>query len=228
MADLTPTIQVTKTGVENWDFENFHILNIDDPTVFISADSTLIAAGPPKLGQNYTLYPIGLLENWGMNEQRQLQRIFEIGSSLSYFVVGRAIGALTLGSVFFNGPSLLSALYGVFDIKIPGATINALVSNPAGTIEVKNSPGVKLRGEGGDYRGFGPVTLFSDLFRKKAIGLAIYHKDSAGNMIGGLYFERCHIAGRQFATSAGAVVLAEGVAVEYERSVPIELATATA
>jgi hypothetical protein len=138
--------------------------------------------------------------------------------------VGRAIGALTLGSVFFNGPSLLSALYGVFDIEISGVKINALVSNPAGTIEVKNSPGVKLKG-GGGYRGFGPATLFSDLFRKKAIGLAIYHKDSAGNMIGGLYFERCHIAGRQFATSAGAVVLAEGVAVEYEKSIPIELTT---
>jgi hypothetical protein len=52
-----------------------------------------------------------VLENVGLSQSKQLQRLFEIGSSRSYFIPGRVIGSITLGRVLYHGPSLLKVLY---------------------------------------------------------------------------------------------------------------------
>ena len=113
------------TSFNNWDFHNHHVQEELLGGEFVSAETTLIAAGPPRLSdiapsgdqtidtqdEGDMVFPIGVLENVGMSQSKQLQRIFEIGSSRSYFIPGRTIGSLTLGRVLYHGPSLLKVLY---------------------------------------------------------------------------------------------------------------------
>lgn len=210
------------TTLQDWDFENYHVSADVDTTKFISADSTLIAAGPKTLSDmgNATVYPLGLAENFSINEGRQIQRIFEIGSALSYFIVGRALGSLTLAQVYFNGPALESMLYAAYNIKPKKnnfTEIGSLLDTSNEEIRLNTSPGNVLPGG----KGFNSVSLFSDLFRHP-FGLLMYHKDSDGNPVGGLYFEQAYISGKQLATTAGAIVLAVGVGIEYTRSRPVE------
>ncbi|MEM5810440.1 MAG: hypothetical protein QXP66_00895 [Candidatus Aenigmatarchaeota archaeon] len=211
----------------DWDFENFHVDLRLDPTLFISSDSTLVAAGPRSFSTSLVVYPIGVIENFSMNEGRQLQRIYEIGSALSYFVVGRALGSITIAQVYFNGPALVSALYAAFKIvdkKNPSLEILPLVEgNETNEIKVNTMPGKALTKDPYRNRGFYAATLFSDLFRHP-FGLLLYHRDSVGNPVGGLYFENAYVSGRQLATTAGAIVIAEGVGIEYTKSIPVEAA----
>lgn len=215
------------TGVNDWDFENYHVSSNIDPDFFISSDTVLVAAGPRefKASGAIDVYPVGVVENFTYSEGRQLQRIYEIGSALSYFVVGRAMGTIQMGQIYFNGPSLASALYGAYklDVKNENVTIEPLVTTSQDKIDLHTKPGFPRKT---DNRGFTITSMFSDLFRR-SFGLLLYFKDVAGNPIGGLYFERAYISGRQQAMTAGAIVVAEGVGIEYTRSIPVDATTST-
>src|SRR5579862_8328317 len=109
------------TSYSNWDFYNYHIQEDLIGGQFVSAESTLVAAGPPQASQTADggttggIYPIGLLESVGLQQSKQLQRIFEIGSTRSYFIPGRVIGSLSIGRTFYYGPSLLRVLYAYYN-----------------------------------------------------------------------------------------------------------------
>ncbi len=209
-------------SITEWDFENMHVSSEVDPTLFISSDSTLIAAGPAEFNDSLVAAPLGVVENVGITEGRQVQRIFEIGSSLSYFIVGRALGSLSLGQIFYNGPSLKSALYGAYRIKTKDREYPPLVETSTNEYNIKVAPGVQRKRNNEILPGFSVGTMFSDLY-KFPFGLLIYYKDAAGNPVGGIYLERAYITGSQIATTAGAIVIAEGVAVEYTKSIPVEV-----
>jgi hypothetical protein len=110
------------TDFSNWDFSNYHVQQDLSGGQFVSAETSLIAAGPPSLdgtnAYNPTpsqsgggfVFPIGLLENAGLSQSKQLQKIFEIGSGRSYFIPGRVVGSVSLGRTFYYGPSLTKVL----------------------------------------------------------------------------------------------------------------------
>jgi len=234
------------TSFSNWDFHNYHVQQELGGGQFVSAESTLVGAGPPSLaGANINLetnresqsgqvYPVGLLESVGLQQSKQLQRIFEIGSSRSYFIPGRVIGSLTIGRTFYFGPSLLRVLYAYYrnsanDIDIgteaPGATIeidNTTYPNPDSALLDKFAIGDlhKLQRSPGDDYFF--IDLASDLFSQPT-GMAIYFKD--GNMVsvGAMYLESCYVQGHQMTISSGSVLVMEGVSMQYDRIVPIKV-----
>lgn len=228
------------TSYSNWDFYNYHIQEDLVGGQFVSAESTLIAAGPPQASQTVSggttggIYPIGLLESVGLQQSKQLQRIFEIGSTRSYFIPGRVIGSLSVGRTFYFGPSLLRVLYAYyrssatvasFGNTSPGATIvvdgltvpdpqAALLDNVdmAGLHTIKRSPGE-------DYFF---VDLASDLFNQPT-GMAIYFKDQNATSVGAMYLEFCYVQGHQLNISSGSVLVMEGVSLQYDRIVPIKV-----
>lgn len=230
------------TSFSNWDFYNYNVQQELIGGQFVNAESTLVAAGPPKAsqtgngGQTGGVYPIGLLESIGVQQSKQLQRIFEIGSSRSYFIPGRVIGSLTLGRTFYFGPSLLRVLYAYynhdangisFGNKAPGTTkvvdgIEVMdpdaklldVVDPSTLHELRRSPGE-------DYFF---VDLASDLFNQPT-GMAIYFKDTNFVSVGAMYLEEVMIQGHQMSISSGSVLVMEGSSAQFDRIVPIKMLT---
>jgi hypothetical protein len=245
-----PIRPVATTSFNNWEFHNHHVQAELMGGEFVSAETTLIAAGPPRLtdvtGSDANLdtvdegdmvFPIGVLENVGLSQSKQLQRIFEIGSSRSYFIPGRTIGSLTLGRVLYHGPSLMKAMYAhykqsaanapfQFNHKGKGATMNVggvqvpdpnatLLSLPALQAQlhlVKENPG---------YDDLW-LNLASDIFNQPT-GLAIYFRNQMDQTVGAIYLEECYIQGHQLSISSGSALLMEGCSLQYDQLRPIRM-----
>lgn len=228
------------TNFSNWDFYNFHIQQDLTGGQFVSAESTLVAAGPPQAsqtsngGKNSGVYPIGLLESVGIQQSKQLQRIFEIGSTRSYFIPGRAVGSISIGRTFYFGPSLLRVLYAYYKNDSNGIKVG---TKPAGSTKVvggttvpdpeamlldTGAPGAlhQLRRTPGEDYFF--IELASDLFAQPT-GMAIYFKDANSVSVGAMYLEFCYVQGHQMSISSGSVLVMEGVSMQYDRIVPIKV-----
>lgn len=238
------------TSFSSWDFHNFHVQQDMKGGQFVSAESTLIAAGPPEIDagtgtgsanpSDGTIYPIGLLESVGLQQNKQLQRIFEIGSSRSYFVPGRTIGSVSIGRTFYFGPSLLRVLYAYYrqssDQPVPVGS-----ADPTSTVNVDGEGGVildpdaallstveantlhELKRTPGD--GYFWIDLASDVFAQPT-GMAMYFKDANDVSIGALYLEDCYVQGHQLNISSGSVLVMEGVSMQYDQIRPIKVLTA--
>ena len=100
------------TAVKNWNFKEQHVAENLNAGDFISAESILVCAGKPRLEApniykngvasadlETNIYPMGVLENVMVAQNAALQKLFEIGSSRSYFIPGRIIGSVTIGRI---------------------------------------------------------------------------------------------------------------------------------
>ena len=243
--------QTATTSVNNWDYHNYHVQQELYGGEFVSAETTLIAAGPPRLsdlgastglgstvssGNEDLAFPIGLLENVGLSQSKQLQRLFEIGSSRSYFIPGRVIGSITLGRVLYHGPSLLKVLYAYYSqssgaLQFMHKSKTATMVNAQG-ITVPDPDAmllkiadlqsqlhkVKMRPGFDDFY----LTLASDLFNQPT-GLLLYFKDANDTTVGAIYLEECHVQGHQISISSGSVMVMEGASLQFDRCVPVKM-----
>jgi hypothetical protein len=234
------------TSFNNWDFHNHHVQTELLGGEFVSAETTLVAAGPPRLtditngGSDFNsvdegdmVYPIGVLENVGISQSKQIQRIFEIGSTRSYFIPGRVVGSITLGRVLYHGPSLLKVLYSYYkqsvgnitfmdgppkisqngvDIPNPNATLLNLPALQNELHRVKYNPG---------YDDFW-LNLASDIFNQPT-GLCLYFRNQMDVTVGAVYLEECYIQGHQMSVSSGSVLIMEGASLQFDRIVPIRM-----
>jgi len=235
------------TDFANWDFSNYHVQQELKGGQFVSAETSLIASGRPEItgGGNYssgtagdvgTVYPIGLIENAGISQSKQLQKLFEIGSSRSYFVPGRVIGSVNIGHIFYYGPSLLRTFYAYYYNDANNIKIGTEAASAEVTLEdssITQSPLARLLGSdtafhkvkhspGEDYF---YVNLASDLFNQ-GFGLAFYFKDTNFNSVGAFYLEYVYVQGHQFSLSSGSVLVMEGASMQYDRIVPSNLINA--
>lgn len=230
-----------------WKFHDQHIQANQLTTTAISAESTLIAGGPPLLeqlrdtnaaeavlapaglqpgpgGEEATdvspqlstkgdiVFPIGMLETAAIQQNKQVQRIFEIGSARSYFIPGRTIQGLNFGRIFFNGPSLLRCLYAVYK------DANALTQFG----ELTEGLFIEHKSEQSPGYGHFLINLQSDLFNQ-AFGVGFFFKDQKGRWYGAFYCEMAFIVGHQLSISAGSVLLVEGVTAQFDTVRPIDI-----
>lgn len=233
------------TDFSNWNYSNYHVQQELQGGQFVSAETSLIASGPPQLngtgpyssvpvGTVGAVFPIGLIENAGISQSKQLQKIFEIGSSRAYFIPGRVIGSVSMGRIFYYGPSLLRVLYAYYfnnTNSINVGTVDASTQITLADGSMAQSPLARLldtgstqyhqlqESPGTDYFF---LNLASDLF-SQAFGLAFYFKDANYNSVGAFYLENTYIQGHQFSISSGSVMIMEGASAQYERIVPIQL-----
>lgn len=227
---------MSTTSFNSWDFHKYRVQQELTGGQFVNAESTLIAAGPPHLSdagdiEGESVYPIGLLETFGLQQSRQLQRIFEIGSSRSYFIPGRTIGSITLGRTFYFGPSLLRVLYSYWKGDADGTPIGMKEpALPANAAEYAASGDQALLAGLTQQRqlyrnpgyGFMLIDLASDLFAQPT-GMAVYFKDANTDTLGGFYLEECYVQGHQMTVSSGSVLIMEGASLQYDLLVPIDL-----
>jgi hypothetical protein len=239
------------TNVANWDFNQFHVQAELVGGDFISAESTLIAAGPPELamtgvstfsdeeernfdGDGEAVYPIGVLESFGITQARQTQKLFEIGSSRAYFVPGKTVGSIAVARAMYNGPSLMKILYAYYRQNKAGypnfnhedvdATIHKSTDIPSPNralltgvyqrdlVAIKTNPGY-----GNLF-----LNIASELFNQPT-GIMMYMRNSMDIDFGAVYAEQVYITGHQMSINAGVNVIMESVSMEFERIVPVEV-----
>ena len=223
MADAATTA-INASSYTNWDFQRYRLTKGVAGGQFINAESTLIASGPPAITTggggsdvgNVSVFPIGLLETFGLQQSRQLQRIFEIGSSRSYFIPGRTVGSITLGRTFYHGPSLLRALYSYYYGEMGDEATPALTTTPAAA-----EPLVKSNWRTPGFKQFF-IDLASALFAQPT-GMACYFKDSNTSTYGGFYLENVYTQGHQMTVSSGSVLIMEGASLQYDMLVPLNI-----
>ncbi len=231
---------MSTTSYSNWDFYNYHVNQEHKAGQFVNAESTLVAAGPPKSddaqGGNGGVYPIGVLEQVAVQQSKQLQRIFEIGSSRSYFVPGRVVGSLNIGRTFYFGPSLLRVLYAYYrqdpterGIEFGTAASDAKITRDGIEMPDPNAALLNLDGEPDLHEvrrnpgeDFFFIDLASDLFNQPT-GMAIYFKDSNSVSVGAMYLENCYVQSHQMSISSGSVLIMEGSSLQFEQMVPIKM-----
>ena len=238
------------TNFLNWNWAAEHVQAELVNGEYISAESTLLLAGPARLeylvGSNTSptaaksaLYPIGLVQNFMMAQNRFLTRLFEIGSKRAYFVTGRLAANFQVNRVMFFGPSLMRLLYSLAPAKqgfggnefkfaregSPGSGLRSanLVTPPLYESLFPDkyllTPGYGAAGE--DNRDFF-INLASDLFQIP-FGISVIFKDAKNRPYGACYLQDCYIEAHSMGVDANNVVIAEGVNGQFDQVAPVQL-----
>jgi len=206
---------------------------------YANAGYTMLAAGPPRLaniggaaaisgavgnggqGANQIVFPIGIVQNFNLSHTRNFSRIFEIGSERSYFIAGRTVGQIGLGRLYYHGASLLRIMYAYYQDLIPPTMVPAMFPNQ-GAASMSNPHDVIIPpGYENIY-----LNLASDLFAQP-VGMLMYIRDINLHTLGAVYFEACYLPNHSWATDAQGVLIQESVAVQFERAVPVAVASLT-
>ena len=222
-----------------WDWENLHVAQSfvdsavtgteDNPETIsindiVESGTVLIAAGPADLDKanikgddgGFRIVPIGLIETAQISMNKPLSRIFEIGSKLSYIIPGRTIGGISLTRVFFDGPSLLKALY-MGEVRADYATEDEKFAAFQSTAKQTYQKFQNI--------GSGNVAMnLASSFFDQPVGLAFLFKDSQDDLVGQMYFEGCRVSTYNIGISAQMNVLTEAVSMEFVRCRPINTA----
>lgn len=186
---------------ENWDFRKKHVqegasqFGTGNNQNFISSESiTICAVKAPSSSEAAIgltdLYPIGVVQSIGVQQQKQINQIYEIGSKLSYFIPGRTMIQVQLARVLFHGESLLAVLYD------PDDTGAALIDGEA-------IPGIT-----GDNKFY--VNLAAELFNKP-IDVALLFHDQENDPLGFIILKDCVAQSHGFGVSSNQTVIAENV-----------------
>jgi len=110
----------------NWDLYGKHVQPSGKPgnpreDRFISSRSTLILIPrkvasdgsytiPMKIKDATDFFPVGVISDMSLTQDKQVQQIFEIGSNRSYFVPGYTMKSVSMNRVLFSGANLLKLL----------------------------------------------------------------------------------------------------------------------
>lgn len=233
-----------------WRWSSEHVQTEVENGEFLSAESTLILAGPPsltKVNQNSNvigqavaniedaenndtiLFPIGLLSEFTMAQARNIQPVWEIGSTRRYLVPEKISSSLRVSRAKFFGPSLLRVLYAYYPkAKLSGSGFplrGAWVDNAPEAEKLpdlsKGLPGYGAPNEGEENRDFW-INLQSVAFRQP-LGLCAYFKASNDKAYGACYMEDCLIGRHTVGMGSNQVMILEGVDIDFDRVAPINI-----
>lgn len=242
-----------KKSYVNWRFASENVQSEIVNGQFVSSESTLVLGGPSRLahlaagagatldavGVQTTMFPIGLLQNISMAQNRQVNRMFEVGSKRAYFIPGRLFANFSISRILFFGPSLLRMLYAVAPYRELGAgkpfrvegrevTTPAdyarLFGDSANQRALMATPGYGDAKSGAANRDFF-VNLASDLFNVP-MGLCLLLKDPKNRPYGAMYLEDCYIEAHSMGVDSNNIVIAEQVSGQVGQVAPVQLVTA--
>lgn len=206
----------------DWDFRNGYVdTQITDATGsgdpysgenFISSESILIAVGPPKFSGLERIYSVGVIQNFNMAQNKNVQQLFEVGSRDTILMPGRTFIQATIARIMFNGPSLMKALYADYWTPLPGGQPNSQNLNPV--VDYSQLPGAP--------NGHLWLNLAATFFNKP-MGIALLLHDAEDEPFGGTYLENCLVQAHNLTLSSGQTVVAENVAIRVGKVVPIDL-----
>lgn len=176
---------------------------------FITGRTCFLAAGEPIYEDNADdlskLKVIGVTQNIGLQFQKQLQRIFELGSSENLIVPGRAVPSLSISKVWYSGPNIQKALYP----NVTEEELDALKGQRPGY----NNTYMNLASHMFDH----PCGLLM-VMTSQGNSLTTYDNE----LVAAYFAENCYIQASGLQMAANSVVLAERSALQVERVLPID------
>lgn len=223
-------------SLRNWDFINRNVQSGLTTGQFLNMSSTLIAFGPPSLGVGGgvvmddnaaspsvgdTVWPAGLVSQFGIQQQLPVIPVPEIGSYKRYTITGPPDGSFSLGRTLYHGPSLLRAAYAYLSARgNPSIPIDPLIDD--GAANLLRNPHNKVTDAPG-YENFW-LNLASSVFTQP-VGVLLFIQDSNGESYGAIYLENFQVNAHSFGTGVGQVVLGEQFSGTFMRCRAVKLAT---
>jgi len=185
--------------IGSWDFKEKHV----DPTVvdnsFVSSESAVICVVPKtKSGSVTDWIPVGLVENFTLQQRKQLMELYEIGSKEQFQVPGKTTKRLSLTRVLFNGSSLMKAISGQ----------NGVTPTFGGV----DDPGGK---ETSSFY----INLASSYF-DNPIDIGLVFHDQSDNEYGAMAMVGCYIESHTMTLAAQQTVVMESVSMTCNKVVP--------
>ena len=205
---------------KDWDFNNNFV---DSATVnggadqiggnYVSAESVLICAGPPRLTNiMQDIFPIGIVQNFNLSQNKNIQQLFEIGSRETILLPGRTFIQSSISRIIFDGPSLLKALY-----NAPLAP--TLLSKDAQALAATSYNWQSDEGGDDDFY----INLAANMFNAP-IGIALLMHDNNDDVYGGAYLESVLVAAHNMTITAGQTIVAENASLRISKVKPIKFA----
>jgi len=236
---------VRANRLNDWKYRVQHVQNDVAPGEFATSATTLLCIGPPTLSlatgvnaveSGYTgvsdavadmasgaeFYPVGLVENFSLTQNKPVQRLYEIGSYRTRMVPGYTVVAASMAKVYYNGPSLLRALYAYYKDKISN-TLSAIKNE--GYVDAKHFEKFSLQEidtqDSPGYNGFW-MNLASDI-TDFPIGLLVVSYDTRKNYIGSLFLEECYIEALSTNIAANSMILMEQCNIAVTKVTPVSV-----
>lgn len=215
----------------DWDYFNKHVQSGLTEGQFLNSGGCMIAAGPPYLASigatgdtvnTDTVWPIGLISQWGVSQNLAVIPIPEAGSYQRYIMTGPSDGGFQMSRSLYHGPSLLRAMYAYFSApsEEDGATpILPLIPDDAAQGITRN-PKLRITDPPG-YENFW-INLASEVFTQP-VGIMLYFQDSNRESWGALYLEQFMTNAHSVSSGPGQIVIAEQTSGIFSRARPIKL-----
>lgn len=214
-----------QSSMEDWRFRSWHV-GLDEGgknTNPITSENVLVAAGPPRLKQvggaesfQKKLFPIGMMENVQVSQQKRLQQIQEIGSRRSYVIGSQSTGNISMSRVMFSHASLLRVL------TIANQDYQD-IDNPPGANFQENPYNGNAAEQTAKPTWF--ANLASELF-DRPIGLLFYLLDQRNNPYGAMYVEDAMIQNHSWSFASRGVAVSERASLMFDRANPVAVSAA--
>jgi len=260
------------TSVANWNRATQHVEAQIRSGRYVNAETALIVAGPPRisdlagasLSPNLStdidaaagaagsagadgLYPIGLVEQFGVQQVQAVQKMFEIGSRRSYQAGGRVQVGGSIGRVMFNGPSLMRALYAYYPSTVRMANGGVLRKDDSVGSRMVNlggdsnlafpqiyfepgsfaAPDPETQGKNSSKNNAFFINLMSELF-SHPFGLGVILRDNNNRNYGALYLEDCFLTAHSWQISSSSTLITEACNFQADAAIPLEFSTGLA
>lgn len=212
-----------QSDLQDWRFRSWHV-GLDEGGKNqnpVTAENTLVAAGPARISQvggdlAGKLFPMGVIENVQVSQQKMLQQIREVGSRRAYIIGSHSSGNISMSRVMFSQASLLRALTMANDDFSD-------IDNPPGANFTEESYSGDAAKSTADPIWFS--NLQSELF-DRPIGLLFYMLDQRNNPYGAMYAEDAMIQTHSFAFASRGVAVAERTTLMFDRMQPVAVSEA--
>lgn len=101
----------TLTAFDNWNNADTHVdQSIANGESFTSSAYTVVYAKLHSMASS-NFKAIGVVQGWTATEQRQVDEIFELGSSIRYIIPGRTTGQISITRMMIEQADLINVLY---------------------------------------------------------------------------------------------------------------------
>lgn len=214
-----------------WDFKNNHVQQLDNSEVFsqVGSKAILLSVGPPLFSQltdKGNAIVMGMVQQLSMQQQKQIQEVFEIGSERRYFLDNPHRNMLNMNRALISGPSIL---------KILGSGLLNRGTLEKGT-KAESTLDKSIFQEGNINAAAASearnlwFNLASDLFTNP-LGLMIefreYHGDGRSTAYGAVYLQNCKVQSHGMSMQSQMWMVQEDVSMLFEHAVPLDIGEET-
>lgn len=207
----------------DWDFENKQVQQPDNPSASqqVGTKAVLVSFGPPMMDEDTDFVVCGFIQNLSLNQQKQIQEIFEVGSGRRYMADGPTRNSLNISRALFSGPSLMK----VIATGMTQSEIDA--SDPGGDeldelfgAEKQNSAAAKF-----DHAFW--MNLGSSIFQNP-MGILLEYRTFAGDGknerdedYGAVFLQNCKAQSHSIQMQAGQWLMHENMQFRFEAVKPV-------